>query len=109
MQQLSTDYGFELRLMETDETVLKRWGRVVDVVESGVLYMEDAERLILHQVKLPDSPDKRAQAEALLMDLVSDKIIYYSVSGVDSLGRLQSRVWVDEVEVNKLMIDKGFG
>ena len=58
--------------METDETVLKRWGRVVDVVESGVLYMEDAERLILHQVKLPDSPDKRAQAEALLMDLAND-------------------------------------
>ena len=69
--------------METDETVLKRWGRVVDVVESGVLYMEDAERLILHQVKLPDSPDKRAQAEALLMDLVSDKIIYYGAVAIE--------------------------
>tara|TARA_Y100000590_G_scaffold426175_1_gene534971 strand:- start:836 stop:1123 length:288 start_codon:yes stop_codon:yes gene_type:complete len=95
--------------METDETALKRWGRVVDVVESGVLYMEDAERLVLQEVKFPASPDKRAQAEALLMDLVSDKIIYYSVSGVDSLGRLESRVWVDDVEVNKLMIGKGFG
>ncbi|MFL2640541.1 MAG: hypothetical protein ACJ0OL_04380 [Dehalococcoidia bacterium] len=95
--------------MERDESVVKRWGRVVDVVESGVIYMEDAERLILYQVKLPDVPDKRAEAEALLMTTVSDKIIYYSVSGVDELGRLESTVWVDGVEVNKLMRDKGYG
>lgn len=95
--------------MERDESVLKRWGRVVDVVESGVLYMEDAERLILDQVKFPDAPDKRAEVEALLMNTVSDKIVYYSVSGVDKLGRLESTVWVDGVEVNKLIRDKGYG
>ena len=95
--------------MERDESVLKRWGRVVDVVESGVLYMEDAERLILHQVKFPDAPDKRAEIEALLMNTVADKIVYYSVSGVDKLGRLESTVWVDGVEVNKLIRDKGYG
>ena len=66
--------------MEQDESVLKRWGRVVDVVESGVIYMEDAERLILYQVTLPNVPDKRAEAEALLMTTVSDtgKMLKYS-------------------------------
>ena len=36
----------------------RRWGRVADVIEGGVIYMEDAERLVLAGITLPSDPDQ---------------------------------------------------
>ena len=38
----------------------KRWGRVVDVVSDGILYMEDAERLKLNGVVFPADFKRRS-------------------------------------------------
>jgi hypothetical protein len=78
----------------------KRWGRVVDVVSDGILYMEDAERLKLNGVVFPADFKKRNKLEALLMDLVSDKIIYYIVLDTDRMGRLNVNAWIDEISIN---------
>ncbi len=86
----------------------RRWSRVVDVIEGGVLYTEDAERLVLSGVRLPDNAERRAQAEAFLMEMVSDKIVFYEVHGSDGLGRLNAEVWVDDVHVNEALRGRGY-
>ena len=86
----------------------RRWGRVMDVVQGGVLYTEDAERLVLTGVRWPDTPDELAKAEAALMMLVNDKIVFYDVLGADQLGRLQAEVWVDGFNVNRALQGQGY-
>ena len=86
----------------------RRWSRVVDVVENGVIYTEDAERLILDGVTLPTDADRRAQAEAYLAELVSDTIVFYRSMGSDSLGRLKAEVWVGNVNVNDALRVRGY-
>ena len=86
----------------------RHWGRVMDVVQGGVLYTEDAERLVLTGVRWPDAPDELAKAEAALMMLVNDKIVFYDVVGADDLGRLQAEVWVDGVNVNRALRGQGY-
>jgi endonuclease YncB( thermonuclease family) len=81
----------------------RRWGRVVDVVEGGVLYTEDAERLVLTGVDWPKDETQRSALENRLSELVGDKIVYYDVTGTDDLGRLLAEVWVDERSVNKTL------
>ncbi len=86
----------------------RRWSRVVDVVENGVIYTEDAERLILADVTLPTDADRRAQAEAYLAELVSDTIVFYRATESDSLGRLKAEVWVGNVNVNDSLRARGY-
>ena len=81
----------------------RRWGRVVDVVEGGVLYTEDAERLVLAGIDWPEDETERAGVENRLSELVGDKIVFYDVVGTDQLGRLLAEVWVDEKSVNKTL------
>ena len=83
----------------------RRWGRVVDVVEGGVLYTEDAERLVLAGIDWPADAQQRAAAENRLSELVGDKIVFYETAGVDGLGRMAAEVWVDERNVNDVMRD----
>ena len=49
----------------------KRWGRVVDVVSDGILYMEDAERLKLNGVVFPADFKRRSK---LNYDIPVDRI-----------------------------------
>ena len=86
----------------------RRWSRVVDVVENGVIYTEDAERLILAGVTLPTDADRRAQAEAYLAELLSDTIVFYHAMESDSLGRLLAEVWVGNVHVNDALRARGY-
>lgn len=95
--------------MTSDQQPARRWGRIVDVIEGGVLYTEDAERLVLSGVRMPDDPQRRAKAEALLMDMVSDRIVFYEVSGSDTLGRLKAEVWIDDLNVNGALKGHGYG
>ena len=81
----------------------RRWGRVVDVVEGGVLYTEDAERVVLAGVDWPADEAQRSELENRLSELVGDKIVYYDVAGTDGLGRLLAEVWVDDTNVNKTL------
>ena len=87
----------------------RRWGRVVDVVTGGVIYTEDAERLLLAGVRWPETPDRRAEVEAYLTSLVNDKIVFYDVVGADSLGRLEAEVWVEGMHVNAALKGRGYG
>ncbi|MBI4236035.1 MAG: thermonuclease family protein [Chloroflexi bacterium] len=87
----------------------RRWGRVVDVVGGGVIYTEDAERLVLAGVRWPQPPERRAEAEAFLTSLVHDKIVFYQVTGTDSLGRLMAEVWVEGAHVNNALRGRGYG
>jgi hypothetical protein len=80
----------------------------VDVVQDGVLYTEDAERLVLAGVRWPRQEDRRARAEAYLMEMVSDKIVFYEVVGADRLGRLEAQVWVGDVHVNGALEGQGY-
>ena len=91
-----------------DSTPPRRWGRVADVIEGGVMYMEDAERLVLASVTLPSDPDRRGQAEAYLSELVADTIVFYEASESDSLGRLIAEVWVGDVNVNDALRARGY-
>lgn len=86
----------------------RRWGRVADVIEDGVIYMEDAERLVLAGVTLPSNPDRRGQAEAYLSELVADTIVFYEATESDSLGRLKAEVWVGDVNVNNALRARGY-
>ena len=81
----------------------RRWGRIVDVVEGGVLYTEDAERVVLAGVDWPADETQRSALENRLSELVGDKIVYYDVTGTDGLGRLVAEVWVDDRSVNKML------
>ena len=83
----------------------RRWGRVVDVVEGGVLYTEDAERLVLVGIDWPADEHQRTAAENRLSELVGDKIVFYDAVETDRLGRLLAEVWVDEKNVNNAMRD----
>ncbi len=86
----------------------RRWGRVADVIEGGVIYMEDAERLVLADVTLPSDPDRMAQAHAYLSELVADTIVFYEATESDSLGRLIAEVWVGDVNVNNALRARGY-
>ncbi len=88
---------------EGDLSSPRRWGRIVDVVEGGVLYTEDAERLVLAGVGWPANDQLRAAAENRLSALVADKIVFYNEVETDRLGRLLAEVWVDGRSVNKAM------
>jgi endonuclease YncB( thermonuclease family) len=87
----------------SDERHPRRWGRVVDVVEGGVLYTEDAERLVLAGIEWPVDEATRVKAEHQLSELVGDKIVFYEVVGADQLGRLLAEVWVEERSVNNTL------
>ena len=86
----------------------RRWGRVADVIEGGVIYMEDAERLVLAGITLPSDPAKYTQAHAYLSELVADTIVFYEASESDSLGRLIAEVWVGDVHVNNALRALGY-
>ena len=86
----------------------RRWGRVVDVVADGVIYTEDAERLVLAGIRWPEKAEARAQAEAVLTDMVSDKIVFYESLGTDSLGRVLAEVWVNGAHVNAALRARGY-
>ncbi len=75
----------------------------MDVVEGGVLYTEDAERLVLMGVDWPTDGTQRSALENRLSELVEDKIVYYDVIGTAGLGRLLAEVWVDDTSVNKTL------
>ena len=86
----------------------RRWGRVADVIEGGVIYMEDAERLVLAGVTLPSDPTRRERAQEYLSELVADTIVFYEAGEPDSLGRLKAEVWVGDVNVNDALRARGY-
>ena len=88
---------------DTSEGRPRRWGRVVDVVEGGVLYTEDAERLVLAGIDWPRDETERAGVENRLSELVGDKIVYYEVLETDQLGRLLAEVWIEDTSVNRTL------
>ncbi len=73
-----------------------------------MIYMEDAERLVLAGITLPTNPDRHAQAHAYLSELVADTIVFYEASESDSLGRLKAEVWVGDVNVNNALRARGY-
>ncbi len=73
------------------------------MVEGGVLYIEDAERLVVAGVDWPTDETQRSALENQLSELVGDKIVYYDVTGADELGRLLAEVWVEDRSVNKTL------
>ena len=80
---------------------------MADVIEGGVIYMEDAERLVLAGVTLPSDPDRHARAHTFLSELVADTIVFYEASEADALGRLKAEVWVGDVNVNNALRARG--
>ncbi len=73
-----------------------------------MIYMEDAERLVLAGITLPSDPERRAQAHAYVSDLIADTIVFYEASESDSLGRLIAEVWVGDVHVNDALRARGY-
>ncbi len=107
MPMLRADSDADAALPRRDPPAARRWGRVADVMEDGVIYLEDAERLILADAALPPDPDRYVEAHTYLSSLVADTIVFYAVRDTDDLGRLISEVWVGDVHVNDALRARG--
>ncbi len=85
-----------------------RWTRIVDVLEDGSLYTEEAERLFPAGVRLPADPALRARALYELAEMVQDKIMFYTVVGEGTHGILHADMWVGETHVNAVLEERGY-
>jgi hypothetical protein len=85
-----------------------RWTHVLDILEDGALYTEDAERLVLAGVRMPADQMERAKAFHELAELVHDKVMFYTVVREGPRGVLEAEIWVDDVHVNSVLREKGY-
>ena len=86
----------------------QRWARIVDILDDGTLYTEDAERLWPIGIRLPNGEDERAQALHFLSELTSDKIIFFTVHAVNRKGILQVTLWSNQKNLNDLLLTEGY-
>ena len=86
----------------------QRWARIVDVLDDGTLYTEDAERLWPIGTRLPSGNDERAEALHALSELTNDKIMFFTAHAVNEKGVLQVTLWLGQENVNEILLTKGY-
>ena len=86
----------------------QRWARIVDILNDGTLYTEDAERLWPIGTRLPSGDSEKAEALHALSELTNDKIMFFTVHAVNTKGVLQVTLWSDQQDVNKILLTKGY-
>jgi hypothetical protein len=94
--------------IQGNEQTPQRWARIVDILDDGTLYTEDAERLWPIGIEFPNGGDQKAEALHLLSELTNDKIVFFSVHAVNRKGILQVTLWSDQKNVNELLLTKGY-
>ena len=86
----------------------QRWARIVDILDDGTLYTEDAERLWPIGTRLPSENDERAEALHSLSELTNDKIIFFTTHTVNEKGVLQVTLWSGQENMNEILLTKGY-
>lgn len=93
---------------QSAQDIPRRWTRILDILEDGSLYTEEAERLWVTGITIPSDEEQRAEALYELAELVSDKVVFFAITDTRPNGILEVSLNVAGVNVADAMREKGF-